>query len=331
MARVLRAPLLRFLALGAAIYLAVLWLGPDRNRGIGSAGGSGEDRSSARLQDRAIRVDRDALLAFVQIRTQEPSAAATAAAFDALDAEGRQLWIDRFVREEALVREARSLGLDRDDDLIRRRLVQKMEFLTEGAVRSRHAPSEEEVAAYYRDQAAALRVPASMTFAHVFVRGHGPEARARAESLGASLEERGLGFVDSLPEGDRFLYNRHYVDRTLDEVRSHFGEEMAETLSRIEPDASHWQGPFESKHGWHLVLLTQREQGRLPPLAEVAARLRQDLDRERAEQALEDTLRAVVSGYRVEVDPELDSSLDTEPGSDLGDGASTVGAGGETG
>jgi hypothetical protein len=41
--------------------------------------------------------------------------------------------IDDCVREEVLFREAIAMGLDRNDDIVRRRLVQKMEFLTPGA------------------------------------------------------------------------------------------------------------------------------------------------------------------------------------------------------
>ena len=39
--------------------------------------------------------------------------------------------IDDFVREEVYYREALALGLDRNDTVIRRRLQQKMEFLTD--------------------------------------------------------------------------------------------------------------------------------------------------------------------------------------------------------
>ena len=36
-----------------------------------------------------------------------------------------------YVREDVLVREALALGLDRDDTIVRRRLRQKMEFISE--------------------------------------------------------------------------------------------------------------------------------------------------------------------------------------------------------
>jgi peptidyl-prolyl cis-trans isomerase C len=45
--------------------------------------------------------------------------------------------VEDSVREEVYYREALTLGLDRDDPVIRRRLRQKMEFLSEGAAASR--------------------------------------------------------------------------------------------------------------------------------------------------------------------------------------------------
>ena len=153
----LGAPLVQFLLIGLALYLGVAFLAraPD---------------SASEARDGEIVVGRVALLDFVQRRTQEPDARATTAAFDALDAEGQRAWIDRFVREEALVREARALGLDRDDELIRRRLVQQMEFLTLGARDASRAIRDDELAAYYAAHVEDHRIPASVTFAHVFVR-----------------------------------------------------------------------------------------------------------------------------------------------------------------
>ena len=39
--------------------------------------------------------------------------------------------IDAYIKEEVYYREALKLGLDRDDTLIRRRMQQKLEFVTE--------------------------------------------------------------------------------------------------------------------------------------------------------------------------------------------------------
>lgn len=293
----LNQPLVRFLAVGGAIYLALAWFAPDRdavkNPPIG-------------LETRHIVVEREALLAFVQTRTQQPDAHASARAFDALAPEQRQGWIDRFVREEALVREAQALGLDRDDELIRRRLVQKMEFLTLGVVEEESATSEAELEAFYRAHSEEYRVPTLLTFAHVFVRAAGEAAvPAAAQTLLAELNDSQVDVARALRLGDRFLYNRHYVERTLDEVRSHFGASMAAALERANLDPDTWQGPMASEHGWHLVLMTGRRESRLPGFGEIEKSLRQDLEREKSERALESALSTIVSRYRVDLGPGL--------------------------
>jgi len=166
--------------------------------------------------------------------------------------------------------------------------------------------SDADVEASYREHVEEYRVPTILTFAHVFVRGD-EEAAPPAEAL-ALLEEMNAaeaGFAEALSLGDRFLYNRHYVDRTLDEVRSHFGSEMAGTLAELEPDAARWQGPVRSDHGWHLVLVTAREDSRLPAYDEISTSLRQDLEREKFESALELGLGKIVSRYRVDLGPGL--------------------------
>ena len=262
--------------------------------------------------DAAIVVEREALLDFVQLRSGEADAGALAARWDRLDGAARRVWIDRFVREEALVREARRLGLDRDDDLIRRRLIQQMEFLVE-------AGSDEPIdgtalEAAYEARSAEHRVPAILTFGHVFVRDPAAltpdasaEAAARAESLRAALDEEKVDFDGARARGDRFLYHRVYVDRTLDEVRAHFGPEMASALERLTPDAARWQGPIASQHGWHVVLLTRRTEARTPSLEEIRGTLAEALRRERREASVERGVDAIVGAYEVRLAPDLEA------------------------
>lgn len=308
--RIARSPVLHFALAGGVLFGLAVLLEVGRS---GSPSGN-EVATSATADDSAtIRVERVALIAFIQSRTQMARAEDAARAFDGATPAVRQDWIDRYVREEALVREARALGLDRDDELVRRRLVQQMEFLVEGAGESALAVSDEEIEATYRTRAEELREPAIFRFAHVFVReeeGREAEADAKARALLARLNREAIDFDGALALGDRFLYDRHYVDRTLDEVRSHFGEAMSKTLAELPVRADEWSGPHRSEHGLHLVLLTARDEPRLPALAEVEGALREELMREKREQGLERGVDAVVSRYPI----ELESGL-REPGS----------------
>jgi PPIC-type PPIASE domain len=225
-----------------------------------------------------------------------------ARAFDSATAAVRQDWIDRYVREEALVREARSLGLDRDDELIRRRLVQQMEFLVEGAGVEEIRVSEEELAAAYRARAEEFREPMTVRFAHVFVReekGREAEADARAGLLLERMNREKIDFDGALAEGDRFLYDRIYVDRTLDEVRSHFGETMAKVIETMPVDPATWRGPLRSEHGLHLVLMTSRQESRRLALEEITPLLREELLREKRDRATDRGVAAIVAKYGI--------------------------------
>jgi hypothetical protein len=298
--RILREPLVQFLALGFVLFLVFSGFVRDAGEGPGHSG-EGQDPAE-------IRVERAALLAYVQMRTQEPSALANSRAFDALEIEARNIWVARFVREEALVREAKALGLDRDDDLIRRRLVQKVEFLTRGLVEKEIDVSPGALDTFLHGREEEYRRPVLLAFTHVFVgSGKAPSAaaRGRVELLGSQLNRAKLGSQAALSLGDRFLYNRSYADRTFDEVRSHFGSGFAEALLTLPVDPNQWLGPIESDHGWHVVLLTRRQESSLPTRAEIASTLRRDLVNERRDETLERSLEALVSKYRVEVDPEL--------------------------
>lgn len=299
-ARVVHEPLVQFLFVGFLLFLGVAWFAPD---GV-------EERAadaSRASEIQAIRVEREALLAFVQSRTQEPDAAANARAFDALDPAARRIWIDRFVREEALVLEAKALGLDRDDELIRRRLVQKIEFLTGGLADEAVDVSNAALEAFMSERAEDYRLPAVVSFTHVFVGRAKSRAIAddslheRAALLGNQLNRAGLGPRAALSLGDRFLYNQNYLDRTIDEVRSHFGEKFAAELLAKPADSTRWIGPIESDHGWHIVLLKRRVDARQPTVAEIARTLRTDLLNERRDAALERAIGELVSKYPVEL------------------------------
>jgi parvulin-like peptidyl-prolyl isomerase len=283
----LKQPLFHFLVAGSILFVSLSWFAIDRE-------------SEWPTDSGPILVEREALLDFIRSRTKAAADASMEIAFDALEPKLRQSWVDRYVREEVLVREARALGLDRHDELIRRRLAQKIEFLTLGLLEEEVQIDESELETLYRERGEDYRLPTTLTFTHVFIR-QAPDARERAESLVILLNEEQALFRDALARGDRFLYNRNYVDRSVGEVRSHFGKAFSERLEAATPDETRWVGPFASDHGWHAVLFARRTESRLPPLSEIAALLRDEGRREKREKALDKAIDALIAKYPVEV------------------------------
>ena len=118
--------------------------------------------------------------------------------------------IDDFVTEEILYREAKSIGLDQDDTIIRRRLRQKMEFLFEDF--SRTEPTREELQKFLADNSDQFRTDARITFEHVYL----PDgSRAEAELLLTELQSGGSAVPDDLFLSGlippRFVQRRHDI------------------------------------------------------------------------------------------------------------------------
>jgi len=237
---------------------------------------------------RTITVDRPALLQFVQYESMAFKPDYFDNQISSLSAQEKQDLIDKYVREQALFREASAMGLADGDYVIRRRLVQKMLYLLDDAATESFAPSEATLLSYFHAHEDRYRAEPTVTLTQVFlddkIRRREGNERA-AEHLGREMELKRVGFAEAPAYGDRFPYLQNYVNRTRGFIENQFGSGFATALAVLQP-SNRWQGPIKSDYGYHLVLLTQREPARLPDFAQIREEVRQDL------------LRDVVAAYR---------------------------------
>jgi hypothetical protein len=171
--------------------------------------------------------------------------------------------VDEYIREEVFYHEALKLGLDRDDEIIRRRLVQKYEFLQQDLAVEQE-PSREQLKAYYGEHLGDYRTPERVTFTQVYFspdsRGEAG-ARADARRVAALLRERGID--RAVDEGDRFAGPTDYSAASADELSRVFGKEgLAREIFSV--PLNRWSEPIHSGLGWHIVLVSAR---RPPELA----------------------------------------------------------------
>ena len=216
------------------------------------------------------------------------------------DAEEERRLVARFVDEELLYREALALGLDRSDLIVRRRLVQKMELLARARVRE---PETGELAAFLAANEDRYRAAEVVSFRHVFVsrERHGAGAGAdvvkkKAEELLAALRDG----ADAGALGDPFVLGASFARRTRGDLETAFGATFA--VGALEAPPGEWSGPISSTFGEHLVRVEQRAGGRVPELAAVRSRVREDLLRERREAAVREEIARLRGRYRVEVE-----------------------------
>lgn len=288
MQRLIRDPLVHFFMLGGALFAFYHFALKDEPRG--------ED-------PRTIVVDEESLLEFMQFRSRAFDEKVFRQRLADMPPEARRQLIDDFIREEVLYREARAMGLDENDYIIRRRLVQKVEFVTESLSRKTVALTEEDVAAYFEAHRDEYTVQPHITFTHVFIDGEreGAEAaRERAARLLEELNHEPVPFEEAVRYGDRFPFHLNYVDRTREFVASHFGEPMAATLFETEYQGSAWQGPFTSPYGSHLVLITERSPGRPARLEEIEGRVREDAETQHKNEIMRQTLDDMIERYDIQ-------------------------------
>lgn len=190
-------------------------------------------------------------------------------------AEELEWLIERHVRDEVFYREGVALGLAEGDEIVRRRIVQKMEFLSEGDGLLRE-PAPAELRAFYAANAARYARPAQVSFEQLYF---SPDtdgetgARARAERALERLTRRSPD--ERAGGGDPFWERQHLerVDRR--ELERLFGRSEL-TAALFELPMQRWVGPLRSGVGWHLVRIAAREPRRGASFADVEADVRLD-------------------------------------------------------
>ena len=99
--------------------------------------------------------------------------------------------VGQLIKEEIYYREAQRLNLDHNDTIVRRRLVQKLTFLTED-IATAQAPDEAALRAFYEDHPERYKLPERYTFKHrYFSADRRPNAREDAQA--ALLDEAASG------------------------------------------------------------------------------------------------------------------------------------------
>lgn len=266
----LREPLVHFAVLGGALFWLHAAVAPRD-------GGHTIELSAADIE--ALRHDRRRRLG------TDPTPAEDAAL------------IERFVDDEVLYREALALGLDRGDIIVRRRLLQKMEFLLDG-LHPVPEPTDAELDAYRLAHAERYRTPARIDLTHVFVGRdrHGTAAERVAAELRAALE----GGADPAGLGDPFLRGRQLRGQSEQDLGGIFGPAFAGAAA--EWPVGTWMGPVTSSYGLHLVRVDARSPAELPALARIRAAVVQDWAEERRGEALRAALADLRRKYDVRVE-----------------------------
>jgi len=242
----MREPLLQFLLLGAALFAVSALISHWRERG------------EQRIVIDAPLVAWQRNLYHAQFGTWP-------------DNEALEALIQSYIRDEALYREAVRLGLGADDEVVRQRLAQKMEYVLTDATQPPD-PDDTTLQQYLDAHIAQYTEPGRVSFQLLYF-ADSPDRDGGRARANAALQELKSGATDV--HGDPFALDANWSAASADDLIRRFGDsEMAE--APLHAPLEEWSGPYRSGYGWHLVRVSAREATLAPTLASIHDQVQND-------------------------------------------------------
>jgi len=245
----LREPLLHFLLIGAALFVFYNLQTDD----------STDDSNSIVISE----PDIDRLIILWEKKWQRLP---TEAELEGL--------IEAQIREEVLYREALAMGLDQNDTIVRRRLAQKVEFIS-ADLASQAEPSDTDLQSYLDSHADKFAVPARISFEQIYLNAdqRGVNVEQDASRLLNELTQPG-STIDVMAAGDPFMFGQQHEHLTRQGVSRLFGQQFTEKVFQLPVGA--WQGPVVSGYGLHLVYVDAKSEAKASTLDEVRDKVRDE-------------------------------------------------------
>jgi len=243
-----REPFFQFLALGFLIWTGAEYIEAHNERYVIHVGSAEKQRLAITYQ-------------------QQFNQAPTAEQLRAL--------IDRYTKEEIFLREGLALHLDKGDEIVRRRIAQKYEFIQQD-LGVADDPEPAALERWFESHKQQYLTPRRVAFAHVYFSSDrdGPaEAYARAQKVLKTLQSAEQTRAPAL--GDQFPGPSDVGALAPEEAGRLFGESDFSTKLFKLP-VGRWSGPFRSGYGWHLVYVTHYQAPVLPSFEEVKAKVLAD-------------------------------------------------------
>ena len=282
-----REPLFQFLVAGAVLFAGYAYLHPGSMSQPGS---------------QAVRIGQGEIRWLEETFASQQGRAPTKQELSGL--------VETLVEEELLAREARAMGLDQGDTVVRRRLAQKLTFMMEDTAHIAE-PTEADLRRYYELNVDRFRSAPLVSFVQVFFNpGRGPQveidARAALTRISAAGDDAAIQGM-----GDSLLLEDTYRDLDQQALSNLFGADFATAVFALTPGS--WSGPIKSGYGLHLVKVTTLKPGKSRSFGEVRDKVadawRSEQERSYKASYLADLRRK----YGVEIDQQLSALVDLAP------------------
>lgn len=225
MKRIISDPLFTFLILSLFIFIYYAYVSDDTNH----------------LDNTIVMTDHD-IDRLIDIYQRTWSAAPDSLALRRL--------IDQELKNEIFYSEGLKMNLDHNDEIIRRRLVQKYEFLIKD-ISDNSSPTVEQLKKYYKRHQERYLTEANYTMSqYYFSPDVSDDAEEEAQQFYNNVRDQES---EGLIAGNPLHLPREQVNKTAAQLIQDFGASFVEGVSQF--TTTGWQEPIQSGYGWHVIKL----------------------------------------------------------------------------
>ena len=243
MKKLFKEPLLHFLLIGGGLFFLYSFLNPNEEQ----------------IANNVIKIEESDVDRLVKAYEQNWSAPP--------DKETLKSLLTEEIKSEVFYREALRMQLDHNDEIIRRRLKQKYEFLVKDLADSQQ-PNEAALKAFYEEKFELYKEPTKLSFSQIYF---SPDKRqqplADAQGILQQVLSQPAKEIEPKQLSDNFHLQNYFADRDYNDVRQLFGQDFAKAIFSLEKEG--WSPPIQSGYGIHLVNITTIQNELIKPYEEV--------------------------------------------------------------
>lgn len=209
--------------------------------------------------------------------------------------------VDAYVRQEVLYREARKLNLDDNDEIIKRRLAQKMEFLSNDVSSMANDPTDDVLKQFFREHAQKYMTPYAFSFYQI---GFSPERHQDSKKAAEQvLKANSNTAVETMrSNGDPLPFPFSFNNVSADRLNAELGGQLADSLQNMA--MNRWVGPVKSGFGYHLIYITSRKSPELPDFENVKREVQRDYEYDKEMETQKTIYRELRSKYEIDIQAE---------------------------
>jgi len=222
------------------------------------------------------------------------------------------IFLEDHVQREILFREAKAMGLDKDDMVVKNRMLQKLDFLTNDLLVT-GTPTDAEALRYFNDNLDKYTVPGKIDFIHIYYnmdKRNFDDAKQNANEVSKALNKLSSVPKNYFEKGDLFILPYEFYDLSQDDVVNKFGRsELSEEIFTL--DEKKWHGPFISSYGLHLVYIANKKSSITPPFEEVSSDIKDVIIKNKRKEAKKRLIADLKKNYDITYTDDLKAFADS--------------------